>query len=164
MRCALVLAIPLVGALGTNVQALSLYDGGNPECSWSKPMRQDQTVRCSGEASQPRNDDDEINWCGKILSMQKCAQEIIRVENILKQYDAEEKRAGRMLHNRGNSLVGCSSSCSERLLNVDDDQKNPERSCTYELGASKRFEALDSRLRNARVVTYVKRNCSARSD
>ncbi|KAB1072182.1 hypothetical protein [Methylobacterium planeticum] len=162
MRLALMLAMPLAVALATGAQALSLYDPENPECRWSKAMRSDQTVRCPGEASQPRNDDEEVNWCGKVVSVQKCAQEVMRVEKILRQFDTEEKRAGRMLHNRGNSLVGCSFSCSERVLNVADDSRNPEQSCTYELGASKQFEAIDARLKDARVVTYIKRNCSAR--
>ena len=114
-------------------------------------------------ASQAK-DEDEINWCGKLLSRSKCVHEIIRVEKILKEFDDEENRAGRMLYNRGNSLVGCGIHCARRYVSYDEDEEKFEGPCSYKTSALKRFEAADPRLRKARVLTYIKGKCSRKPD
>ena len=155
----LALALVLTIALAVGAPALSQDDDGNSECRWSKAMRKESWVRCPGEPYLPNNDD-EINWCGKVLSIGECAKETVRVDKILSEYDAEERRARRMLHNRGWSLVGCSSFCSRRLLDSDNDPYNPTLSCTYSPSAVTQFRLSNPASVGTVFIKRITNKCS----
>lgn len=106
------------------------------------------------------DDDAERDFCGKLLDPRSCGREVVRIEQFLKTRDAESFRTGQG-YNTSASLVGCAVRCARRHVGYVADEK-PEGTCTYSAAAMRRFEGLDQKLRQARVVEAIRTRCSGK--